>query len=85
MKALGTELFRGEQISVRARLGDITCPVTVIVGELDQPFAGQAAQLAAEVADGTSTVIAGAYHSPQLTHPTEWTAALEGHLARLAG
>ena len=28
-----------------------------------------------------SRVIAGAYHSPQLTHATEWRAAVESHLA----
>ena len=37
--------------------------------------------LAAEVADGRLTVIAGAYHSPQLTHPDAWRAAVEAHLA----
>jgi pimeloyl-ACP methyl ester carboxylesterase len=85
LKALGGELFHDEGISVRGRLGEIGCPVTVIVGELDQPFADQADQLAAEMADGALTVIAGAYHSPQLTHPAEWIAAVDAHLARRAG
>ena len=82
MKALGGDLF-GDSISVRGRLGEITCPVSVIVGELDAPFVGQAADLAASFVDGTCTVIPGAYHSPQLTHPLEWTAAVEAHLARV--
>jgi pimeloyl-ACP methyl ester carboxylesterase len=34
------------------------------------------------VADGRLVVIDGAYHSPQLTHPDEWRAAVEDHLAR---
>lgn len=82
MKALGRDLF-ADSISVRDRLGEITCPVSVVVGELDAPFVGQAADLAASVADGQCTVIPGAYHSPQLTHPAEWTAAIDAHLARV--
>ena len=81
LKALGVELFSGP-ISVRDRLGEITCPVTVIVGANDHPLVDQAAELAAEVADGILIVIDGAYHSPQLTHDDEWRAAVLGHLAR---
>jgi pimeloyl-ACP methyl ester carboxylesterase len=83
LKALGRELFEHETASVRMRLGEITCPVSIIVGELDRPFVDQADDLAAELGGCDLTVIAGAYHSPQLTHPAEWTAALEAHLARL--
>ncbi len=82
LKALGLELFAPDNTSVRGRLGEIACPVTVIVGEQDQPFVGQAPELAAEVADGALAVIGDAYHSPQLTHPAEWSAAVEAHLAR---
>lgn len=83
MKALGRDLFDAGRISVRDRLAEIACPVTVVVGEHDHPFVDQAAELAAEVPDGQLTVIPGAYHSPQLTHSTEWLAAVEGHLARV--
>ena len=83
LKALGAQLFHEGTASVRHRLGEITCPVTVIVGELDHPLVDQAADLAAEVPGGALTVIPGAYHSPQLTHPAEWTAAVEEHLARV--
>ena len=55
-------------------------PTTVVVGEHDHPLVEQAPELAAEVADGRLTVIEGAYHSPQLTHPDEWRAAVEAHL-----
>ncbi len=82
LKALGMELFHPGTLSVRDRLADISCPVTVIVGEHDHPFVDQAAALADEVADGALTVIEGAYHSPQLTHPDEWAAAVAAHLAR---
>ena len=82
MKALGRDLF-GDSVSVRDRLGEITCPVSVVVGELDTPFVGQGPELAAAFGNGHLTVIPGAYHSPQLTHPAEWTAAIDAHLARL--
>ena len=67
--------------SLRADLPSITCPTTVIVGEHDHPLVDQAPDLAAEVADGRLRVIEGAYHSPQLTHPDRWRAAVEAHLA----
>jgi pimeloyl-ACP methyl ester carboxylesterase len=51
------------------------------VGEHDQPLADQAPALADEVANGRLTVVPGAYHSPQLTHATQWRAAMEGHLS----
>ena len=42
-----------------------------------------AAELAAALSDGGLTVIPGAYHSPQLTHRAEWTAAVEAHMHRV--
>lgn len=81
-KALGSELFSSQSLSVRDRLPEITCPVTVLVGENDHPFVDQAPALAAELPDGRLAVIDGAYHSPQLTHPEAWRAALGVHLAR---
>jgi pimeloyl-ACP methyl ester carboxylesterase len=81
-KAIGTELFTSLELSVRDRLAEISCPVTVLVGENDHPFVDQAPELVAEVAQGRLTVISGAYHSPQLTHPEQWQAAVAEHLAR---
>jgi pimeloyl-ACP methyl ester carboxylesterase len=82
IKALGTAILGSEGVtSVRDRLGEISCPTTVLVGEHDHPLVDQAPELAAEVAHGHLTVIPGAYHSPQLTHPQEWRAAIEAHLA----
>lgn len=82
--ALWTEIPDGPG-SLRSRLASITCPTTVVVGEHDHPLVDQAPKLAAEVADGRLNVIEGAYHSPQLTHPDAWRAALEAHLAWAAG
>jgi len=82
LQALGEALFAGRVPSVRDRLAEITCPVTVLVGEHDHPFVDQGPELAAGVADGRLVVIAGAYHSPQLTHPGEWRAAVEEHVGR---
>jgi pimeloyl-ACP methyl ester carboxylesterase len=84
VKALGAVLMgdaADDDTSLRARLPSITCPTTVIVGEHDHPLVDQAPALADEVANGRLTVIPGAYHSPQLTHETEWRAAVESHLA----
>ena len=84
VKAFGMELMAdmptGDS-SLRADLPSIACPTTVIVGEHDHPLVDQAPELAAEVAHGRLTVIAGAYHSPQLTHAAPWRDALETHLA----
>jgi pimeloyl-ACP methyl ester carboxylesterase len=82
-KALGYELFHGDMLQYRPRLGEIACPVSVIVGEHDHPFVDQANELAASVPNGSATVIAGAYHSPQVTHRAEWEAAVQAHLARV--
>jgi pimeloyl-ACP methyl ester carboxylesterase len=84
VKALGAALMgddADDDTSLRANLPNITCPTTVIVGEHDQPLADQAPALADEVANGRLTVVPGAYHSPQLTHATQWRAAMEGHLS----
>jgi pimeloyl-ACP methyl ester carboxylesterase len=84
MKALGSALLgsaAGDDGSLRDRLPSIACPTTVIVGEHDHPLVDQAPELAREVANGRLTVIPGAYHSPQLTHASEWRTAVEAHLA----
>ena len=85
VKGLGTALMADDTPSLRAELASIACPVTVIVGERDHPLVDQAPALAAEVVDGRLTVIAGAYHSPQLTHPYHWRSAVEAHLAWAGG
>jgi pimeloyl-ACP methyl ester carboxylesterase len=85
VKGLGTELMADGTPSLRAELPSIACPTTVIVGEHDHPLVDQAPELATAVVDGRLIVIAGAYHSPQLTHPGEWRAAVEAHLGWAGG
>jgi pimeloyl-ACP methyl ester carboxylesterase len=81
VKAFGMTLFHDDgETSIRPRLASITCPTTVIAGEHDHPMVDQAVQLAAEAGGGRVSLIEGAYHSPQLTHPDEWLAAVETHL-----
>ena len=85
VKGLGMELWTdvpdGDG-SLRSRLSSLACPTTVLVGEHDVPLVGQAEALADEIPGAVLVVIDGAYHSPQLTHPDEWRAALEAHLDR---
>ncbi len=84
VKALGGALMgddADDDASLRARLPSIDCPTTVIVGEHDHPLVDQAPALADEVANGRLTVVPGAYHSPQLTHPSAWRAAVREHLS----
>lgn len=84
-KALGLELIGGNVPSVKPHLAAVTIPVTVIVGSEDHPFVDQAGELAGAFPHADLDVIDGAYHSPQLTHPGEWRAAVETHLARAEG
>jgi pimeloyl-ACP methyl ester carboxylesterase len=79
-KALGMELLSDGVTSVRPRLNEITQRTTVLVGQKDHPLVDQAPALAAELPNATLTVIEGAYHSPQLTHPDQWRAAILEHL-----
>lgn len=83
VKALGVRLFSDDFVSLRPRLPTIRCPVTVVVGSEDHPFADQAPALAAELGNGHLAVVDGAFHSPQLTHPGDWQAVIEGHLDRV--
>lgn len=81
MKALGTALLAGgESLGLADRLDGITCPTLVLVGALDGALVGRAAHLADAVPDAHLVSIDGAYHSPQLTHPDEWRAAVVDHL-----
>ncbi|WP_162942230.1 alpha/beta fold hydrolase [Desertimonas flava] len=82
LKALGLELLGPDLPSLREPLGGVTVPVTVIVGSEDGELAVQAPDLAACFPNGELVTIAGAYHSPQLTHRDEWLTAVERHLSR---
>jgi pimeloyl-ACP methyl ester carboxylesterase len=82
-KALGLAIFGDGLQPVDHLLGDIDAPVTVIAGEHDHPYVDRAPELAAGVVRGEFVMIEGAYHSPQLTHPARWRAAVGSHLARV--
>jgi pimeloyl-ACP methyl ester carboxylesterase len=84
-KALGLELIGGEVPSVKPHLGAVDIPVTVLAGSEDHPFVDQAAELAGSFPDADVEIIAGAYHSPQLTHQAEWRTVIERHLERADG
>ncbi len=75
-KALGLALFDNGLQPVGHLLGDIDAPVLVIAGEQDHPYVDHARDLAAAVSSGSLVTITGAHHSPQLTHPDEWRAAV---------
>jgi pimeloyl-ACP methyl ester carboxylesterase len=62
------------------RCGSIDCPTTVICGEHDAAYLDAARRLAAAIPDARLDFIPGAYHSPQLTHPEAWLAAVTAHL-----
>ena len=81
-RQLGLEIFTIEP-HIADRLAEITCPVTVIAGEHDQPFVDHAPALAAGVANGRLVIIPGAWHSPQLTHPEVWLKTVREHLDRV--
>ena len=83
VKGLGSALLTDRAdglVSLRPELSAIACPTTVVVGQRDHPLVDQAPDLAAEVANGRLSVIAGAYHSPQLTHRGAWLEAVQAHL-----
>jgi len=65
------------------RLGEISCPTTVIVGEEDAPFRKPSELLAAGIPDAVLEVIPDAAHSPQLEHPEAWLAVMRSHLGRV--
>jgi pimeloyl-ACP methyl ester carboxylesterase len=78
--ALGHEL--GDYPSMTARLGEITCPTTVLVGSED--FLRPAADtLTAGIAGAELVVFEGCGHSPQEDDPAAWQAAVQEHLSRV--
>lgn len=81
-RALGRQLLTSDLVSLVPRLGELALPVTVLAGSDDHPFVDLAPGVADAIADAEVAVIDGAYHSPQLTHPDEWRAAVLAHLGR---
>ncbi|EIV96175.1 putative hydrolase or acyltransferase of alpha/beta superfamily [Frankia sp. QA3] len=81
LAALGREL--GDYPSLVPRLGEITVPTTVIVGEHDSTLRAGARTLAHGIPAAHLAVIAGADHSPQVSRPLAWLAAVDDHFARV--
>lgn len=75
----------GDHESVVPRLGEITIPTLVIVGEEDAGLRPGSDQLAAEIPNAAFEVVADAAHSPQHENPTAWLAAITDHLSRVRG
>jgi pimeloyl-ACP methyl ester carboxylesterase len=81
-RALGRQLIAPDLVSLVPRLGELAMPVSVLAGSLDHPLADLAPEMAGAIPGAELVVIDGAYHSPQLTHPDQWHAAILAHLAR---
>ncbi len=60
------------------RLGELTIPVTLVVGERDAKFRAIAQQMAASIADCRLELVAGAGHAAQLERPEAVAAAIAG-------
>jgi len=71
-----------DQAPLTARLGEIRCPTTVIVGAEDVGFLTPSAELVAGIRGARLVTIPDAAHSPQIENPTAWFAAVREHLAR---
>ncbi|MCK9897292.1 alpha/beta hydrolase [Frankia sp. AgB32] len=79
--ALGREL--GRYPSLVPRLGEITAPTTVLVGENDTSLRDSARTMTDAIPNAHLAVIAGADHSPHASRPLAWLTALDNHFARL--
>lgn len=72
-----------DQEPLTERLGEITCPTTVIVGSEDAAFLQPSAELAAGIPGAELVTIPDAAHQPQLENPAAWLAAITAHLERV--
>jgi 2-succinyl-6-hydroxy-2,4-cyclohexadiene-1-carboxylate synthase len=73
------------QEDLTPRLGELACPTTVLVGELDREFRAPSDALAEGIRGATLHVLPDAGHQPQHEAPETWRAAVLGHLARARG
>lgn len=71
------------QQPVDDRLGEIGCPVQVIVGEDDAPFLAAADAFEAKLPDVHRATIPNAGHHPHQENPDAWWQAMEEHWARV--
>ncbi len=73
-------LGAGAQEPLWDRLGDLTMPVLLVVGENDAKFGAVADRMAAAVPRPSLVRIGGAGHAAHLERPQEWTAAVTAFL-----
>lgn len=66
------------------RLGELTLPTLVLVGEYDRPFLDPSRAMCDALPDARFVLIADAGHSPQFEAPEPWIRAVEGFLDELA-
>ncbi len=66
-----------------ARLAEISCTTTVLVGELDVALRNQAVAIAEAVPGAELVVIGGAAHCPQEERTEAWLAAVADHFDRV--
>ncbi|GAA4981724.1 alpha/beta hydrolase [Yinghuangia aomiensis] len=71
--------------ALTARLGEIACPTTVLVGAGDKALRRGVRQLADGIPGARLVVVDGAKHSPQTEQPRAWLAAVRAHFDRLEG
>jgi pimeloyl-ACP methyl ester carboxylesterase len=79
-------LIAAPKAPARARIGEVHCPVLVVMGTKDADFkdpAAEARSLAAELS-GEAVLIEGAGHYPQAEFPAETVAAVLPFLATVA-
>lgn len=70
--------------SAVGRLGEVTVPVMVVIGEFDEPFANASCRYLAETV-GATLVEYPAAHMLTLEHPDRFATDLHGFLARVHG
>jgi 2-succinyl-6-hydroxy-2,4-cyclohexadiene-1-carboxylate synthase len=81
LRATGT----GTQTPLGDRLGEIECPVLVLVGERDEKFTDLGRRLVSGIPDADLVVVPGAGHSVHLEQPAATVDALTAWLATAPG
>jgi pimeloyl-ACP methyl ester carboxylesterase len=66
--------------SVLDRLSEVTCPTTVLVGELDQPFREPSVAMSDAIPGSRLVVIPDAGHCPQEGPQEVWLGEVGPHL-----
>lgn len=76
LRALGT----GQQPWLGERLGELSLPVTLVVGAEDAKFRSIGAWMASRIADSRLEIVPGAGHAPHLERPELYRAIVERFL-----